>query len=157
MQFGTNDGCHCNCGAWDPDCDSATSVAVDCPDVTDICIPGPKCVARHVVMAHRKAIETATHDDTFSRSFVPRFGLYNEPVTNVPKTWTCPSVYYGGHDGCDCECGAWDPDCLDDAQAVHNCPTSTFHRCAKPTGRCELKSKVELAKALSNGNVEVEH
>src|SRR5205809_6614203 len=29
----------------------------------------------------------------------------------LPSTWTCPSGYYHTLDGCDCNCGAWDPDC----------------------------------------------
>jgi hypothetical protein len=27
--------------------------------------------------------------------------------------WTCPADYYGTADGCDCGCGALDPDCID--------------------------------------------
>jgi hypothetical protein len=37
-------------------------------------------------------------------------------------TWFCPASYYGTRDGCDCECGAYDPDCDDASQAVLNCP-----------------------------------
>lgn len=29
----------------------------------------------------------------------------------VPETWTCPEQYYNAQDGCDCNCGAYDPDC----------------------------------------------
>jgi hypothetical protein len=29
----------------------------------------------------------------------------------VPTSWTCPESYYGTNDGCDCNCGAPDPDC----------------------------------------------
>merc|ERR1719197_904119 len=25
--------------------------------------------------------------------------------------WTCPDKLYSGGDGCDCDCGVWDPDC----------------------------------------------
>jgi hypothetical protein len=37
-------------------------------------------------------------------------------------TWFCPASYYGTGDGCDCECGAYDPDCDDPSQSVLNCP-----------------------------------
>jgi hypothetical protein len=37
-------------------------------------------------------------------------------------TWFCPDSYYGTGDGCDCECGAYDPDCDDPSQEVLNCP-----------------------------------
>ena len=29
------------------------------------------------------------------------------------SSWTCPQAYYGTADGCDCGCGALDPDCVD--------------------------------------------
>jgi V8-like Glu-specific endopeptidase len=29
----------------------------------------------------------------------------------VPAAWTCDPAYYGTLDGCDCNCGAYDPDC----------------------------------------------
>lgn len=38
----------------------------------------------------------------------------------VPGSWTCDPAYYGTLDGCDCECGAYDPDC-DLGQQVLNC------------------------------------
>jgi hypothetical protein len=30
---------------------------------------------------------------------------------SAPTEWTCNLAYYGASDGCDCACGAWDPDC----------------------------------------------
>ncbi len=46
------------------------------------------------------------------------FGTYisgsNSPgcsLTNVPVQWSCQSAKYGSGDGCDCGCGALDPDC----------------------------------------------
>jgi hypothetical protein len=38
----------------------------------------------------------------------------------VPATWTCLASYYNGADGCDCECGAYDPDCANPGQ-IYNC------------------------------------
>ena len=29
----------------------------------------------------------------------------------IPSEWTCDPNYYNARDGCDCNCGAWDPDC----------------------------------------------
>jgi hypothetical protein len=31
----------------------------------------------------------------------------------VPLSWTCDLSFYGASDGCDCGCGALDPDCVD--------------------------------------------
>ncbi len=44
----------------------------------------------------------------------------------MPTTWTCNPLFYGSKDGCDCECGAWDPDCETTtySQKVFNCDTS---------------------------------
>nr|BCY23782.1 uncertain protease [Schizochytrium aggregatum ATCC 28209] len=34
------------------------------------------------------------------------------PTTNgIPSSWRCPTSWYSARDGCDCECGAYDPDC----------------------------------------------
>ncbi len=33
------------------------------------------------------------------------------PVLPPPKEWTCPGGFYSADDGCDCGCGAVDPDC----------------------------------------------
>lgn len=39
----------------------------------------------------------------------------------LPAGWRCPAANYGGGDGCDCNCGAWDTDCDDPAADVYNC------------------------------------
>ena len=55
-QYGTGDGCQCNCGAFDPDCNPFAAVSVDCPNNDDICIPGPQnepiCMLRHQVRSN---------------------------------------------------------------------------------------------------------
>jgi hypothetical protein len=35
----------------------------------------------------------------------------------VPVGWTCDSGYSHASDGCDCGCGAYDPDCADTTSA----------------------------------------
>ena len=37
---------------------------------------------------------------------------------SAPPTWTCLPGYYHAGDGCDCNCGLWDPDCDDDNSTV---------------------------------------
>lgn len=39
--------------------------------------------------------------------------------STVPPEWACDSSYYAANDGCDCGCGASDPDCAD--QSVGSC------------------------------------
>jgi hypothetical protein len=57
------------------------------------------------------------------------WGNYSAAFTrnDVPSSWTCNPLFYGSNDGCDCACGAWDPDCSISAgstQKVFNCDTS---------------------------------
>jgi hypothetical protein len=42
-------------------------------------------------------------------------------ASNVPAEWTCPDGWYEAADGCDCACGAPDPDCDDPEQDVLGC------------------------------------
>jgi MYXO-CTERM domain-containing protein len=35
------------------------------------------------------------------------------PPPTPPAEWTCPAGFFGTDDGCDCGCGALDPDCAD--------------------------------------------
>ncbi|MEZ4338272.1 MAG: serine protease [Sandaracinaceae bacterium] len=49
-----------------------------------------------------------------------------------PAGWTCDASFYGAGDGCDCECGALDPDCADPSQEVVGCEAG--QTCA--TGTC---------------------
>lgn len=39
----------------------------------------------------------------------------------VPSGWTCNPAWYGVGDDCDCDCGAYDPDCDDARLDVLNC------------------------------------
>ena len=39
----------------------------------------------------------------------------------IPPAWTCSDSYYHASDGCDCECGAYDPDCGVSGQQLYNC------------------------------------
>jgi len=136
-QYGSGDGCQCNCGTFDPDCNAFEAVAINCPNYDDICIPGPMnepiCALRHEVLSDRKLIQVqagvAVHH--------PQFYFSNDTDVDgapwgkyalgaVPATWTCNPLFYGSKDGCDCECGAWDPDCdtTPFSQKVFNCDTT---------------------------------
>jgi hypothetical protein len=45
--------------------------------------------------------------------------FYASPA--LPATWTCPASYYNANDGCDCSCGAPDPDCVKPDQQLYGC------------------------------------
>jgi hypothetical protein len=60
----------------------------------------------------------------------------------IPEGWTCTPAFFGDHAGCDCGCGAFDPDCADETQAVFGCGDSVSGEavceedgtCAAPAG-----------------------
>lgn len=79
--------CDCGCGAPDPDC------LTDDPFSCDYCDGGcgtGSCPAN-----------IAT----------PNWTCTGGGGGGVPAAWTCSDSYYGTGDGCDCGCGAVDPDC----------------------------------------------
>lgn len=49
-------------------------------------------------------------------------------VPGPPPEWVCPQQYYAGNDGCDCGCGAFDPDCND--ATVDSCDYCMAPGCA---------------------------
>lgn len=48
-----------------------------------------------------------------------------DAYSHVPAGWRCAPEYYQDANGCDCGCGAWDPDCDDSAEPVYNCGDSS--------------------------------
>ncbi len=62
------------------------------------------------------------------------------PSTSALKQWLCDSQRFqqGGGDGCDCNCGAYDPDCDDPRQQTYRCDDdevcNTDGRCVVPPG-----------------------
>ena len=104
--YGTGDGCDCECGAWDPDCEDASLQTYNCPSPSDVCAKagGGTC----------QASSSGGYYD-----FGSDYGDY--AASNVPSGWTCGASYYDADDGCDCACGAWDPDCDDASSSVYGC------------------------------------
>jgi V8-like Glu-specific endopeptidase len=43
------------------------------------------------------------------------------PYADVAPTWYCPAEYYGDRQGCDCGCGALDPDCARAEEELLGC------------------------------------
>ncbi len=83
--YASDDGCDCGCGIVDPDCEDST------PESCGYSWCGTNSA-------------TDPADTT-------------QCVDEAPPAegWTCTFSYYGGDDGCDCGCGAPDPDCESDA------------------------------------------
>ncbi|MDI1482777.1 DUF3455 domain-containing protein [Polyangium sp. y55x31] len=45
--------------------------------------------------------------------------FYASPT--APAGWACSPSYYNGNDGCDCNCGMPDPDCVKENQTLYGC------------------------------------
>ncbi|MET0387324.1 MAG: hypothetical protein ABW321_15255 [Polyangiales bacterium] len=79
--WGGSDGCDCGCGAPDPDCQS------------DQMCTSPLCNAAECKTCHDKT------------------GRIVQCANVLRNDWKCDARHYGSGDGCDCGCGADDPDC----------------------------------------------
>ena len=74
FNFANFDGCHCDCGAPDPDCDFSSQFVFNC-GFDEVCVDGV-C------------------------------------LRDIPEGWTCAPESFDTNDGCDCNCGVDDQDCL---------------------------------------------
>ena len=94
--FNSNDGCDCECGAEDPDCRGVTSESSDC-QAGSVCFRG-QCV------------------------LAPTLSPTLSPVApTIPPQYTCPAPTFASNDGCNCECGAIDPDCRSTISPSSDC------------------------------------
>lgn len=60
----------------------------------------------------------------------------------VPADWTCPEALYDSLDACDCDCGAYDPDC-DTLSFVRGCdPIEGNISFCDPEGTCVYVERV---------------
>jgi len=131
------------------------AVATDCPNHDDVCIPGPGnaaiCRLRHQILYERKHLQLELgipiyhpnfqfSEDVEGTGFWGNYSsAYTRSASQVPTTWTCNAAFYGSNDGCDCNCGAWDPDCdvtspSSQKQKVLNCEIE------HPDVRCAMSS-----------------
>jgi hypothetical protein len=67
--------------------------------------------------------------------------IYQGEHTAPPPTWVCSPSSYDAGDGCDCNCGAVDPDCGEAGLALHGCtgldaPTCTAQAVCTGGGAC---------------------
>lgn len=84
---------------------------LDCQwvDITGV-TPGEYTLEVHVNPELR--LEEASYDNNIALISVT-IGKQDDvgPVLPPPKEWTCDAEFYSTDDGCDCGCGAVDPDC----------------------------------------------
>jgi hypothetical protein len=62
--------------------------------------------------------------------------VLNDPFPGGASSWTCPAAAWGGGDGCDCGCGAVDPDCNNEAScSLALCNATACRTCHDASGR----------------------
>lgn len=149
---GSEDLCDCECGVYDPDCDIAEidispcydgqtcgETSAECEgiptdwtcadedfDAGDEChcgcgVPDPDCEATEPTIVGCDTGTTCNVDSGVC----------------VDDDWTCDASYYGTTDGCDCACGAYDPDCEDETATVYNCDEANHTGACLADGTCE--------------------
>jgi hypothetical protein len=97
--WGGGDGCDCGCGVPDPDCQYARQCET------------PLCNADACNHCHDKTGRSVPCADELSNA------------------WTCDPQRYGSGDGCDCGCGAADPDCVSQGCTAYGCRDGACKRC----------------------------
>jgi hypothetical protein len=119
--YGSGDGCHCGCGAHDPDCGS---IALGCTskrcysDACDFCAFGDAPRRPYSCEAAQAGWDEDVTDGTG--------GL--DPSR-------CNGTRFGAGDGCDCGCGGIDPDCGTGGCADPGCAEASCDRCTDAVTR----------------------
>jgi len=112
--YGTGDGCDCRCGVIDPDCLSSYTNIYGCQGGSDT----HTCDADTALCVNADG-EVEDSDD-----------------------WHCNSNWFAANDGCDCECGAIDPDCIGDYNTLYNC--NAGETCSLLHGNCLAAEEVAV-------------
>lgn len=133
--FGDGEACDCGCGAPDPDCGVATVIfgcgaphrpgeGVACEEDGRCAVPdGWRCDADAFGDATTCDCACGVPDADCFPAGLPVVGCtfgsvcVGDVCAPIPSQWSCDDAHYAAADGCDCDCGARDPDC-DDAQAI---------------------------------------
>lgn len=159
--YDTSDGCDCGCGAVDPDC-SKDDQSLFCPnsplnpsesicdEQTNRCLPqawtcspfwydtsdGCDCGCGAVDPDCSKDDQSLFCPNS---PLSPSESICDEETNRcLPQTWTCSPFWYDTSDGCDCGCGATDPDCREDGQSLF-CHNSNL---SPDVARCNLRRNV---------------
>lgn len=105
-QFPLNDGTQGISSGWADIYDAS----LDCQwvDITDVA-PGDYTLEIHVNF--EQVLEESDYDNNLL--LIPvTIDDGDPPPPEVPDEWSCPAEFYSTDDGCDCGCGALDPDCM---------------------------------------------
>jgi hypothetical protein len=137
--YDADDGCDCNCGMKDPDCDDADARLYHC-EAGQTCNSVGRCVGE--VEDEIEAPDGWACPDSFygtDDGCDCNCGLSDpdcsvsecddgdvDDETNAPVAWSCQDSWYDNDDGCDCNCGAYDPDCDDAGATLYRCEEGQY-------------------------------
>jgi hypothetical protein len=111
--YGAGDGCDCDRGSWDPDCAVPGQTLHNCDN-------GQACVQSGQTGVCQTVMTPSMPDPA--------------PPSTPPAGWICDPTIYNAGDGCDCLCGAFDPDCGKSNQRLYDCGVGQY---CGPSGSCE--------------------
>lgn len=138
---GGGESCDCGCGAVDPDCELPDAVVFGCGpphlaadgvacgvDARCVVPDAWRCDADDFADGETCDCECGAVDVDCAPGGLPLVGCgFLEDVCVdgecgvIPTAWTCEDRHFGALDGCDCSCGAVDPDCEDAGAIVYGC------------------------------------
>lgn len=150
--YHAGDDCDCNCGTFDPDCNDRDLDVVNCAPGSacnhdGTCrepIPeGWQCAPSSYGDGDRCNCDCGVPDPDCADASLDQTGCapggecQADGVCSIslPDGWDCRRRFYGSGDGCDCNCGARDPDCDDPEQAIYGCVAGSA---CLADGSCEL-------------------
>jgi hypothetical protein len=149
--YGSDNGCDCGCGAPDPDCPTDEIDACRFCDAPGSCSTSSGCPGN---VSFQDPTSCAVCGDGFIEGDercdpVPANPMVCDASCQrvVPQQWTCAPEFFATFDGCDCGCGAPDPDCFSPgAGACEYCDQAGS--CAEGIG-CEAIQPVGNADCLA--------
>lgn len=136
--YGNGNACHCDCGAYDPDCDNPNRPVSGCAPggvcqgdgTCTVSVPAAwTCRSRYYGSGDGCDCSCGAYDPDCDDPGQEIYGCVAGSAclsdgaceVPIPAAWICATSYYGANDGCDCNCGAYDPDCDDKSVGVLNC------------------------------------
>jgi len=108
-----------------------------CDNANHTCVCAPNCSGKECGSDGCGGnCGTCTGTDTCSSA-----GQCVHTPSTPPSAWHCAASWWDSLDGCDCNCGAYDPDCTASGQTLHGCtglnnPTCTTSGLCTGGGAC---------------------
>jgi len=145
--YNVTDGCDCDCGLVDPDCLSPNAKIYNCataPNLNSWCSDQGTCEYEAIKPAEYTCplffnvdkgcqCECGSYDPACAFTNITNCKdptavgcdasgacVLSGSQSKPPASWLCPAEWYGTSDGCDCNCGAVDPDCSSSSSKIAN-------------------------------------